>query len=99
MEQRLEFLRRDVALRHAAVVAARELLIEALGERMCGGGRGPTPAEVKTFERARQAEAEARAQLERYLVARSQELIEQARCAVPERRTRSRDRAVRRRSG
>jgi hypothetical protein len=51
VEQRLEFLRRDVALRHAAVVAARELLIEALGERMCGGGQGPAPAEVETFER------------------------------------------------
>ena len=98
MEQQLELLRREIALRHAAVVAAREALIEALGERMCGEGNGPSAADVNKYELARKAEADARAQLERYLVTRSQELIEQARCMAPERRTRSRERPVRGRS-
>ena len=85
MGEQLELLRRDVALKHASVVAAREVLIEALGERMCGGGSGPSAEETRAFELAQQVEAEAKEELQRYLVARSQEVIEQARRAGTER--------------
>ena len=82
MAEELEYLQRDIALKHAAVVAAREVLIEALGDRMCGCKKGPAPEDIKTFELARQAEAEAKEQLGRYLVACSQEVIDQARRAA-----------------
>ena len=99
MSEQLESLRRDIELRHAGVVAARETLIEALGDKMCGFGQGPSPEDIRAFKLAQQAEADAKAQLERYLVACSQEVIEHARCVVADRRTRSRDRALGRRSG
>ncbi|RZL96830.1 MAG: hypothetical protein EOP82_00035 [Variovorax sp.] len=71
----MELLRQDIALRHAAVVAARAVLIEALGDRMCGCGKGPSPEDIKSFELAQQAETTAKAQLERYLVACSDPLV------------------------
>ena len=82
MEDELEYLRRAVALKHAAVVAAREALIQALGDQMCGCGKGPSPEDIRTFELAQQAEADAKEQLQRYLFARSQQVIDQARRAA-----------------
>ena len=82
MAKELEYLQGVVALKHADVVAAREALIEALGDRMCGCAKGPSPQDIQTFELAQQAEADAKEQLQRYLVARSQEVIDQARRAA-----------------
>ncbi|MEJ8827052.1 hypothetical protein WKW80_34515 [Variovorax humicola] len=80
MEEQLDELHRNLAFWHAAVVTAREVLIEALGARMCGSGDGPSPEDIKAFEMASQEEASAKTKLESFLVvARSKEAIERAR--------------------
>lgn len=42
-------LRLAVIGSRAAVAAWRELLIESLGDRICGSGAGPTPDEIETL--------------------------------------------------
>ena len=45
----LEKLRASVVSSRAAVVAWRELLIESVGDRLCGSGEGPTPEQIQTL--------------------------------------------------
>ena len=60
----LEALRREVDVAHAAVVALRENLIEAMGDGMCGDGGGPSRVDLQSFEEAVQSEANAKARWE-----------------------------------
>ena len=60
----LERLRSKIASSRAATVAWRELLIESLGDRLCGSGEGPTPDQLQTLASLERAEQQA---LERYL--------------------------------
>ncbi|VTU34784.1 hypothetical protein H4CHR_03489 [Variovorax sp. PBS-H4] len=60
----LERLRSTLVSSRAATVAWRELLIESLGDRICGSGRGPTPEQIQTLASLEEAEQRA---LEHYL--------------------------------
>jgi hypothetical protein len=60
----LERLRSEMVSSRAATVAWRELLIESLGDRLCGSGGGPTPEQIQTLARLEEAEQQA---LECYL--------------------------------
>jgi hypothetical protein len=51
----LERLRAAMASSRAAAAAWRELLIESLGDHMCGNGPGPTPDEIETLASLEQA--------------------------------------------
>ncbi len=66
--QQLEVLRAQVASRRAALVVAREKLIEALGDRMCGSGTGPSRRDIKEFDQLRKEAADADRVLERFLL-------------------------------
>lgn len=61
----LERLRSKVLSTRAATVAWRELLIESLGNRLCGSGGGPTPEQIQTLASLEEAEQRA---VERYLM-------------------------------
>ena len=61
----LERLRSKMASSRAATVAWRELLIESVGDRLCGSGEGPTPDQLQTLASLERAEQQA---LERYLM-------------------------------
>lgn len=61
----LERLRSKMASSRAATVAWRELLIESVGDRLCGSGGGPTPDQLQTLASLERAEQQA---LERYLM-------------------------------
>ncbi|KWT65711.1 MULTISPECIES: hypothetical protein [unclassified Variovorax] len=61
----LERLRSKVLSTRAATVAWRELLIESLGNRLCGSGGGPTPEQIQTLASLEEAEQQA---VERYLM-------------------------------
>jgi hypothetical protein len=71
----LELLRQKIASLHAKVVAARESLIEATGDHMCGGDC-PSPQLLEAYDEALQAEARAKAVLQRYLAKASRQTIE-----------------------
>jgi hypothetical protein len=60
----LERLRSKMVSSRAATLAWREMLIESLGDRLCGSGGGPTPEQIETLARLEEAEQRA---LERYL--------------------------------
>lgn len=60
----LERLRSKMLSSRAATVAWRELLIESLGDRLCGSGDGPTQEQIQTLACLEEAEQRA---LERYL--------------------------------
>ena len=64
----------QVARLHLAVEAAaravalhREQLVESLGDRMCGSGWGPGPAEVEALAALEQVERAARRRLSHFL--------------------------------
>ncbi len=61
----LERLRSEIVSSRAATVAWRELLIESLGDRLCGSGGGPTPEQIQKLACLEEAEQRA---LERYLM-------------------------------
>ena len=75
---RLELLREKLALLHAQVVAARQVLIEAAGDRICGGGC-PSPELLESYEEALRAESRVKALLERCAANDSRQAIEKAR--------------------
>lgn len=52
-------LRLAVIGSRAAVAAWRELLIESLGDRMCGSGAGPAPDEIETLAYLEEAQQRA----------------------------------------
>ena len=52
----------------ASVQDARGIVIEALGDRMCGSGSGPTPQDLRALEEARVQEALARREIARFAV-------------------------------
>lgn len=60
----LERLRSKMLSSRAATVAWRELLIESLGNRLCGSGDGPTQEQIQTLASLEEAEQRA---VERYL--------------------------------
>ncbi|VTU29650.1 hypothetical protein H6CHR_03237 [Variovorax sp. PBL-H6] len=60
----LERLRSKLVSSRAAAVAWRELLIESLGDCLCGSGSGPTPEQIQTLASLEEAEQRA---LEHYL--------------------------------
>ncbi|WP_143684857.1 hypothetical protein [Variovorax sp. KK3] len=62
-EAELERLRLALHSSHGAAAAWREQLIEALGDHMCGSGRGPTPEDIRGLLCLEEAEQMA---LERY---------------------------------
>ncbi len=64
---RLKELRASLSASHAAVTLAREDLIEALGDRMCGSGDGPTPQQLEVLAAARRREAVARRDMARFV--------------------------------
>ncbi|MDR6535561.1 hypothetical protein [Variovorax soli] len=64
----LEKLRASVVSSRAAVVAWRELLIESVGDRLCGSGEGPTPEQIQTLSSLERAEQQARERYVRCLV-------------------------------
>ena len=61
----LEKLRSTMVSSRAATLAWRELLIESLGDRLCGSGCGPTPEQIQTLASLEAAERRA---FERYLM-------------------------------
>ena len=61
----LERLRSKMVSSRAATVAWRELLIESVGDRLCGSGEGPTPDQLRTLASLERAEQQA---VERYLL-------------------------------
>ena len=61
----LERLRSMMVSSRAATAAWREVLIECLGDRMCGSGDGPTPEQLQTLASLEEAEQRA---LENYLM-------------------------------
>jgi hypothetical protein len=50
-----------------AVALHREWLVESLGDRMCGSGWGPGPAEIEALAGLEQAERAARRRLSHFL--------------------------------
>lgn len=80
--QQLDALRAQVASRRAALVVAREKLIEALGDRMCGSGSGPSPGDIKNFEQLQKGAAEADRALERFLLDRARSSVKNAQRGV-----------------
>jgi hypothetical protein len=64
-QEELERLRSKMASTRAATVAWRQLLIESVGDRMCGSGGGPTPEQIQTLASLERAEQRA---FERYLM-------------------------------
>ncbi|MBU1360360.1 MAG: hypothetical protein KKC79_09825 [Gammaproteobacteria bacterium] len=76
-------MHRQLAALRADVVAARDRLIEALGDHLCGSGAGPAPLALQKFKTARIAEADAKARLRRYLFVQSLKVIERARHREP----------------
>jgi hypothetical protein len=57
----LERLRAAVISSKAATIAWRDLLIESLGDHMCGSGKGPTQDDIDTLaclEKAQQRASE-----------------------------------------
>ena len=63
--------------------SAREVVIESLGDRMCGEGPGPTPHDLQTLEAARCREAIARLDLARFMATLTGRLMEQVRDRCP----------------
>jgi len=64
-QEELERLRSKMASTRAATVAWRQLLVESVGDRMCGSGGGPTPEQIQTLASLERAEQRA---FERYLM-------------------------------
>lgn len=64
-QEELKSLRSKMVSSRAATVAWRQLLIESLGDRMCGSGAGPTPEQIQTLASLERAEQRA---LERYML-------------------------------
>ena len=64
-QEELEKLRSRMVNSRAATAAWRELLIESLGDRLCGSGEGPTPEQMQTLSSLEQSEQRAR---ERYVL-------------------------------
>ena len=52
----------------ASVQDARGVVIEALGDHMCGSGSGPTPQDLRALDEARVQEAVARRKIARFVV-------------------------------
>jgi hypothetical protein len=55
--QHLEKLQARLTVSRTAVRVARENLIEALGDHMCGSGGGPTPEDLRALALASSREA------------------------------------------
>jgi hypothetical protein len=64
-QEELESLRSKMVSSRAATVAWRQLLIESLGDSMCGSGAGPTSEQIQTLASLERAEQRA---LERYML-------------------------------
>ena len=84
---RLDELSASLSSSHAAVQFARENLIEALGDHMCGNGDGPTPQDLEALAAARRIEAMARVDIARFVAALAGKLIERIRCRTQPRRS------------
>lgn len=76
---RLKELRASLSASHAAVRLAREDLIEALGDRMCGSGDGPTPQQLEVLAAARRREAVARRDMARFVATLARKYIDRMR--------------------
>ncbi len=77
--KRLEELIASLSSSHAAVTLARENLIEALGDRMCGSGTGPTPQDDEVLAAARRREAVARRDMARFVATLARKFIDRVR--------------------
>lgn len=64
----LERLHSEMTSSMAATAAWRELLIESLGDRMCGSGSGPTQDEIDTLASLEAAQQRASANFMMFVV-------------------------------
>jgi hypothetical protein len=67
----LERLRSAMASTRAAAVAWRELLVESLGNCLCGDGPGPTPEDIDTLASLEEAAQQASRNYVLFLLATS----------------------------
>ncbi|MEJ7686377.1 MAG: hypothetical protein WKG52_04925 [Variovorax sp.] len=81
-------LHRAVIEDRRALGAAREQLIEALGDWLCGSGAAPTPEDIEALEALHREHSVAQARHAAYIAGIAEELVARARGSRPaERRT------------
>jgi len=76
-------LRRDVVRTRLAFNAAREELIEAAGDWICGSGSAPSPEDLRMLEDLYQAHQNAEARYLACITAVSESVVAQAQRARP----------------